>query len=355
VIVEKFDSGLRHPTAPSPIEADLGDLAPGQSRQVTATFQVIAPGQQCNTVDVIGEGGIRTSGRACLNGVPSASPQPTAPYGGPAAVPAPVPYPTPSTPGQPMQPPPVNTPPAQQSLQQRPIFNVRKTGPVRKAVGEEADFVIDITNVGTVAATNLKIADNYDLALDPIGATDGHRFVGNDIVWIVDTLPPNKSIRFQVNCKCVGRADKACNRVTVTSAEGAPAGSAEACLEIVAVQSTLAVTINDTKDPVQAGTDVAFTIQVTNNAQAPDTQVQIAVTLPPELQAQIVGNEGPTQARQQGAIVYFDPIASLPAGQTVTYNLTARALRAGTVQTRAEARSTASPTPQAALQSTTIF
>lgn len=352
VIVERFDSGLRHPVANSPIEADLGELAPGQSRQVTATFQVIATGPQCNTVDVVGEGGVRASGRACVTGVPSASP-PAAP-GGFGVAPVPFVPGQPTQPPAPAQPPAVNTPPVQPSTGPKPVLNVRKSGPVRKVMGEQAEFTIDITNVGSVPATNVKIADSYDLALDPVNATDGHRLVGNDLVWVVDTLPPGKTIRFQINCKCVGRADRACNRATVTCDEQVR-GDGEACLEIVAFQSQLSVTVADSKDPVSVGGDVTFDVRVTNNAQVPDARVEVAVTLPPELQ--VVGGaiQGPTAGRVQGAFVVFDPIATLAPGQTASFRVPCRAARQGTVQTRAEVRSASTPTPQAAIESTTVF
>ena len=170
----------------------------GESRVISIKFQAIAPGQQCNTVEVSGHGAVKASGQACVNVIPSAAPPTTPP---PVATP----------PAQPAQ------PPAQPGV--KPVLTVTKTGPARQAVGDTIQFNMDVSNTGTVPATNLKVADNYDLSLDPVSATDGHSFAGDDLIWVVDTLPPGKTIRFQVSCTCLSRTAKACNRVTVTCQE----------------------------------------------------------------------------------------------------------------------------------------
>ena len=334
VIVDRFDPGLRHSVSASPIERDLGDLQPGQSRNITVKFQVVAPGQQCNSVEVASQAGVLARGNACLLAL-----APAAPPAAPPITPSPVitPTPAPSTPTGP-----------------KPTISVRKTGPTQRNVGENAEFVIEISNPGTVQANMLKIADNYDLALDPVAATDGHSFVGDDLVWIVDMLPPGKTIRFQINCKCLARSDKACNRVTVTSQEGARA-DAEACLAIAAPATPLTLAATDLRDPVTVGAETTYEIQVQNGNQATDRDVELSVTLPPQLTPSPVGTSGPAASTIQGQMIYFAPVAELPAGATLTYRVLAKGALPGAAQVNVQVSSANMPQPIGTQVSTTVL
>lgn len=340
ILVDRFDAGLRHAVASSPIERDLEAIEPGQSRTVTITFQVVAPGTQCNVVEVGGQGGMKSTGSACLTAVAPAAPPPVTPP--PAAPP----------PAAPVAPPPITAtePPPQGP---KPTLSVKKTGPAQRNIGESADFVIDITNTGSVQATNLKIADNYDLSLDPVGATDGFAFAGDDLIWMVDMLPPGKTIRFQVNCKCLSRATKTCNRVTVTCQEGAR-DDAEACLAIGGPSTPLGLSISDLRDPVSVGNETTYEIRVSNPGQTSDRDVVLAVTVPDELTPSAVGTGGPAAGRITGQMVQFSPVPELKAGDTLTFRVLARGTRPGAARIHAEVTSANMTQPVATDENTTV-
>src|SRR5207244_10163067 len=60
VIVERYDAGLRHTqVAANPIEADVGTLAPGQSKSIPAPFFVTASIMHFVTVGAVGRVGVR--------------------------------------------------------------------------------------------------------------------------------------------------------------------------------------------------------------------------------------------------------------------------------------------------------
>lgn len=329
VVVDRFDAGLKHAVSASPIERDLPNMQPGESRVITIKFQAIAPGSQCNTVEVSGQGSVRASGQACVNVTPVAAPPVTPPVA--------------PTPAQPAAPPGV-----------KPTLSVTKTGPTSKAVGDVAEFIMDISNTGTVPATNLKIADNYDLALDPVSATDGHSFAGDDLIWIVDTLPPGKTIRFQVNCRCLSPAANACNRITVTSQEGARADG-QACLAITGPSTPLSMSVSDTRDPVAIGNDTTYQVTISNPNSVADTNVQVIATLSAELAPSTVGSSGPTSSSIQGQTVQFAPVAQLAAGATLTFSIQAHGATPGTGRVHVQVTSGNMPSPLAADQTTTVF
>src|SRR5690606_39013034 len=177
--------------------------------------------------------------------------------------------------------PPAEVPPAEAPRREARIA-VQKIGPEIQAVGRIAEFTITITNTGPVRVTDLQVIDTYDESLNPVMATDGYAFVGDDIVWRIDALDPGRSVTLQIHCRCTLPSPRACNGVTVVTAEGARADD-EACLEIRAAQGGLSMTVSDVRDPVALGGETIYEIQVRNNASVTDRDVALTVVVPPEV------------------------------------------------------------------------
>ena len=160
---------------------------------------------------------------------------------------------------------------------------VTKTGPTSKNMGEVAEFNISITNNGTVSVHELKVNDNYDRSLSPVRATDGYQFVGDDLVWRIDILPPpGKTVKLQINCQCVQAAQQACNRVTVVTQEGTR-GDGNACLTITKGRRRASKRRSATCDPVEMGKEVTYEVRMNNAGQVADHQVAVSVILPAEM------------------------------------------------------------------------
>lgn len=302
LIVSRYDdAGLSHVTGANPIERDLPDLPPGASSNIGVTLRVLQPGEWCNEIIITGEGGLRATARACVQAE--------------------------AAPGAP---PPTDVPPADVPPRQARIA-VQKTGPDLQAVGRVAEFTITITNTGPVRVTDLQVVDTYDEALNPILATDGYVFVGDDIVWRIDELPPGRSATLQIHCRCTVPAERSCNAVTVTTAEGARADD-EACLEIRPAQGGLSMSVSDVRDPVSVGGETTYEIQVRNNAGVVDRQVTLDVVLPSEVMPIAAGTTGPTQHTIEGRTVRFRPVAEIRPGETLRYSVQVRTERPGQVR-----------------------
>lgn len=311
VLVNRFDQGLAHEVSGSPIERDLPDLAPGQSTRTEVTFRATQPGQQCSRVEARGSGGVRSQAEACVSVFESQREQPAQ-------------------------------------------LEVTKRGPARAAVGEKAEFVIDITNNGSTAVNNLRVVDSYDSSLVPIEATDGYETSGPNLAWTIDTLPPGRTVRLQVNCRCAQVAPRACNRVVVGTQEGARAQS-EACVEVGTGGGALSLTVTDLRDFVAVGKELSYEILVKNNAAAPDQQVVVTVVVPPELTPVSVGTRGPSAHTIDRQTVRFEPVAEIRPQETLVYRIVVRAVRPGEVTLRALLRSSRSLGTIEQAETTSIF
>jgi len=329
VIVDRYDAGLQHASQPNAttrvIERTLGDLAAGQTRNIDVTLRVVQAGQQCNAVEVQGTAGILGSAKACLTAVE---------LGGATAA------------GQ-------------------PKLSIAKNGTQQQVEGGTATFEITITNTGQAAATNLTVTDHLDAALEATMATKTAAYDGaGDLFWQVARLDVGKTIRFKLECKCLEPAAKACNRVTVTSDEGARE-TAEFCLQITPATTSsrpaataiagLQPSIADQGDPVTVGKQTTYRISVANNGSAPEELVVVSVTLPDSLTPVAAGIKGPTPGKATGKTVQFAPVATLAPGKTLSFTVAARADAGGDGVARVEVTSKSQTTPVTTEATTTVI
>lgn len=317
VLVDRYDAGLEHDSQPGMdnrvIERDLGDLWPGQTKEVDVTLRVLSAGELCNLVEVHAAGGAQASGKACVSAGKSA-----------AAAPAGVPQ-----------------------------LKVTKTGPPRKEAGQDADFTIEVTNAGRVPVTNFTVTDHFDVALQPQQATEGAEEDGGDLTWHFDRLEPGQTTRLKVVCRCLEPADNTCNRVVVTTPDGGRA-EAEACLEVTPAGTRLSAAISEERDPVAMSNETTYLIQVRNNGTAVERQVTVTVTLPDQVQAVADGAEGPSKATIRGNTVQFAAVAQLAADATLEYHVRAKAAKPGNGVARAVVSAQGLTQPITAEETTTV-
>ena len=314
-IVDRFDPGLEHAAAKSPIERDLGALEPGKSQKIGLRFRATRAGQLCHNVEVSSAGRILATGRGCANVLARAT-QPSSPL-------------TPST--------------GQASL------NVWRECPKTAKVGEEIMSQIFVKNNGDVPLTNVRVVEKYKSVLAPTQASNGYdNSVPRQMSWLLPNIQPNTTERLRIYYKCESEATRTCASVKVTSEQGANA-SAESCLQITPnvlqpVTPTspqglitpsgkgLKISVNDNHDPIMVGKKLTYTITVTNESFEPDRDLVLSVTVPPELEPRATGNFGPANlgARIVGQNIVFDKLLEIRGGESLPYHVCVDTKRAGT-------------------------
>jgi len=341
MVKDRFDAGLEHAAATSPIERELRVLQPGASQQLNVIFQVTKPGRLCHRVEVSDAEGIvgRAEGCVVAAAAPSGTPSPGAGVPSPKAG-------VPADGGGAAAP----KPPA------RPSVSVTKIGPKQRNVDQTARFTIDVANDGNQTLTNVKVVDDYDAALYPNMASEGNKFEDNRLVWIIDRLPAGRVTQLEVHCKCLKEAARACNRVTVTTLEGVGA-EAEACLAISPAPGRLNIEVGDLLDPVRLGKELTYEVRISNDETTPDRQVVLVATVPPGMMPVPIGTSGPRQVRFtiKDQTVRFDPLPQIDPGEKLSYRIRVGTRRPGTFHFRIELTSQNQPQPTVAEESTEVF
>jgi uncharacterized repeat protein (TIGR01451 family) len=335
LIKDRFDPGLEHAAAKPEeaavrsIERDLGDLAPGQWQRVSVTFRVTQAGRLCHVVEVTGAHGVRASAEACLTAVAGAKGQ--APPPGPQA--------------------PVTV---KKSILDENNLPIEAGAPLpSRNVGDTVRFAIDVTNNSGRELRNLTLVDQYDASLTRTAASEGARSENDRLVWTIDSLPTGRPLRFEVHCRCTKAAAKACNRAEVTTQEGVRAED-DACLEVRAAPGGLTISAAALRNPVAMGKGLTYEIRVSNQGQTPQGGVTVVATVPMGMTPDPIGTSGPGKPAIQGQTIRFEPVAELPAGETLTYRVRVVARQIGQFTFRAEVTSREAVQPLRAQASTDV-
>jgi uncharacterized repeat protein (TIGR01451 family) len=301
LVTDVLPPGLEHASGKDRLSWIIGTLAPGQSQSVE--YQVVAKklGLLCNKLIATAAGGLREEKESCV------------------------------------------------SVGERKL-GLAITGPPRRYVNLPATYLVTVSNPGTLPLTQVVINNPVPAQTTFLGASGGGQLIGNQVQWVIGTLPPAESRTVEIRLRALSPG-RICNRATVT-AEGGLRQQAEACTEFTGA-SALSLDVEHTEDPVEVGAETSYLITVRNPGTDPVTHVQIVATVPEQMM--VVRAAGASDNHKEGAKITYDPL-TLPAGAQAQFRIDVKAERPGDV--RFKVQLTADQlTAGAVLQeeSTTIF
>lgn len=208
-----------------------------------------------------------------------------------------------------------------------------KCGPKEVAVGQNADYTITVVNTGDLPLHEVVVTDTAPSATS-IVAAPGATICGKQAVWKLKELCPGQKSTFNITLTTCTPGFFT-NRATVTDCEGCNGccefGTAwkgrpayEICLEIL-------------DNPICIGETSRFKIIVINKGQEYDSNVNVVVNVPSELQ--VVDSSGATCAQVSGGTVTFAPYAQLAPRQRLEYYVTVKANGRGDLRPKVQVSS----------------
>lgn len=209
----------------------------------------------------------------------------------------------------------------------QPVLTIDKTttGPV-DFVGAAVTSTIVVGNSGTGDARNTVVTDTVPAGLQFVRASDGGTLSGSVISWNVGTLAPNANRSLTATFRAIEKGVQV--NTAAVKADCADQVSDSAQVEIVGIPALLLEVI-DGPDPVKVGDTTTYTITVTNQGSAVDTNISIEAIL---AQMSAVNVAGATAGTVNGTSVSFAPLASLAPGEKAQWTIEARAESAGDVR-----------------------
>lgn len=230
-----------------------------------------------------------------------------------------------------------------------PNLSVTKTGPDVRYIGRPATYTLTVTNTGSVQARDTVLVDTIPAGLQFISASDGGQMSGGRVTWSLGTLEAGASRTVSVELKTTGFGNVV-NTATVQAfcAEA----NASYTMEVKGVPAILLEVI-DVHDPIEVGGTETYEIVVTNQGSAPDINVRVQATLPPEFD--YVSADGPTQGSVEGRTVTFAPYPSLAPKQRIVYKVMGKANATGDTRFTVVLTSDMLTTPVQETESTHVY
>ncbi len=211
----------------------------------------------------------------------------------------------------------------------KPELSVSKTASRDvQFIGRDLTFDITVANRGDGPARDTVVTDMLPAGTQFVSATDGGAMGGGGVSWSLGTLEAGASKTVQLTVK-VNTAGQMKNVVN------ARAYCAEATAEIpFSAQGIPAVLLEvvDDPDPIELGSNVVYTIEVTNQGSADGTNIRVTAVIQPE--GEYVSAEGATRGTVSGNTVTFEPLPVLAPKAKATFRVTVKAKTEGDVRFR---------------------
>lgn len=262
VISDSLPTGLN---ATSALSFPVGDLAPSESKAVQVTALTTKSGEFVNTACASGS----NVGEVCDDAVVY-----------------------------------VNT----------PGLNIVKTGTDEQYIGKKAKYMIEVTNTGDIALTDLVVTDTVGQGMT-IASAPGAVGSGNTVSWDIPSLAAGASKSFTVTTNAA-TAGTFCNSASVVDADMGLEDTDSACTDWKGFPALLLEVI-DTTDPLLIGQGSTYVIQVTNQGNAPDYNISISADIAKELE--IVSVSGATAGSVNGQKVSFASYPTIAPKQVIEF------------------------------------
>ncbi|MFT3785225.1 MAG: hypothetical protein QM770_03545 [Tepidisphaeraceae bacterium] len=194
-----------------------------------------------------------------------------------------------------------------QTVARQPVLTVVKSGPEKNYIGVPYTYDITVTNKGDAPAAGTVVTDTLPQGLTALQASDEGTIANGTVVWNVGLLEKGASKSF----KLVVRGDApgtARNTVSATATCVPSPAVVSADTQLVGVPAVLVEVVDD-PDPVRVGDQTTYTISITNQGSAPQTNLAITAELEAQMEAGAIN--GVTPGKLEGSTITFDKLATL--------------------------------------------
>jgi len=299
VVTDTVPAGLSSADGKKTLTFEVGDLNPGEKRDIPVTLKATTKGKHCNKAMAKSSNAGKVEAEACTTVL-------------------------------------------------QPGLSVEKTGPAQRFLYKMATYTIKVTNSGETTLNDVIVTDTAPSATSIRGTKPRGTVTGNTAQWTVASLAPGASKTFEITLTtAVAGSHENC--VGVTTRQGL---SADDCAKTLWKGiSALLITVEDDPDPIQIGENTVYTIRVRNQGSRKDTNIKLEAVFDGEI-TPVSASNGATVA---GNKVTFPPYPVLEAQQSFTYTIKAKGAKAGDHRLKVIRTSDDIPKPTTAEESTRVF
>lgn len=302
VLREVVPEHFTHPGG-GELEYEVGDLKPGESRELELALRAAKPGPTANVLTARGDGSLQAKSVTELNVV-------------------------------------------------APALQVAMTGPKRRFLEREATYTVSISNPGTAAAREIELVTYLPKGLDFVRADNYGEYdpKSRAVRWSLEELPANEAGSVTLTAMPVEAGE---HKVLIEGT--AEKGLATKQEQVISVEGVAAILFQvvDVEDPIEVNGETTYEIRVVNQGSKAATDLQLEAVLPPQMRP--LSAEGPVRHEIAGTTVLFDKLARLAPKADTTYRVRAKGLQAGDMRMRVRVMTNEITTPIVKEESTRVY
>jgi uncharacterized repeat protein (TIGR01451 family) len=294
--------GLQHARG-NKIDFDIGNLAPGESRNVTLLCATQSGGAQKCEVTAEAEGNLKASDAASVNVI-------------------------------------------------MPRLDLVVEGPGLRYLDRKALYTLKVTNPGDAPATNVTVADTVPAGFKVLAASDGgrHDYQARVVSWFLGEIAPGQTREVKLEVQAVNAGEYR-HKATAVGARGLRA-EAEKMTRVEGL-AALMVEMVDTEDPIEVNGSTSYEVTITNTGSKTENDIRLVASIPDKMQ--FAGAQGPVRYREEGKTVVFEPIAALAPRANAIFKINVKTLDAGTVRFKIQVTSANLTDPVIKMEATRIY
>jgi uncharacterized repeat protein (TIGR01451 family) len=299
-----LSEGLEHARG-NKIDFDIGNLAAGESRNVTLLCATRTGGAQKCEVAAEADGGLAAKDAATVNVI-------------------------------------------------MPRLDLRLEGPGLRYLDRKALYTLKVTNPGDAPATNVTVADQVPAGFKVLAASDGgrHDFQTHTVSWFLGEVAPGQTREVKLEVQAINPGEHK-HKATAVGARGLRAESEK--LTRVEGLSALLLEMVDTEDPIETGGDTAYEVRITNTGSKTETDIKLVASVPDKMQFKNAQCPPGVRYREEGKTVVFEPIAALAPRADAIFRINVKAMEPGTVRFKIQMTSTNLTEPVIKMEATRIY
>ncbi len=282
VVTDNIPAGLDPVSGSRNVKFNVGNMAPGTSKEFTVAVKAAQVGNFCNVADAQGSNAKKVSAKACTKVL-------------------------------------------------RQAANLAITCPPESFLGKRASNKITITNTGDVALTRVVVTGSWDSGMRVISADGSPSLAGNKAVWNIASLPAGKSLSYGI-VSVSKTPGKQCIDLTLTCAEGITKKAS--CCTLWKGFPAILLEVIDTNDPLLIDEETTYVIEVTNQGTALDRNIRIVANFPAEITPLSV--TGDTKGTITGKNVSFAAYPILNPKDKIKFVIRAKGVKTGDSRLKVE-------------------
>jgi uncharacterized repeat protein (TIGR01451 family) len=218
-----------------------------------------------------------------------------------------------------------------------PKLDLALQGPKLRYLDRHAVYVLKVSNSGSAPAAGVNLHEAVPAGFKFHSATAGGRFdeATRTVAWALGDLAPGKTCEVAVDLIPTTPGEHRLAAM-VTTQRGQRSG-AELRTQVEGVPSLL-IDLADSDDPVEVGAESAYELRITNNGTKTETNLEVACTLPEQVELKHVKCGADLRYRVEGRELIFEPVARLAPKADIIYRIQVKGKQPGDARLRVRIR-----------------